>query len=417
MSTPVFVVIIATLELSDVPDICSDKTGTLTQGKMIARCAWIPGAGTLSVHDTTNPFDPTSGYTQSDTECSIDDVEISSKDCLATFFRAIALCNNSSVYDSGEKDSVKTIPTQESKRNWIGIGEPTEIALQVLAMRHHSGKASILAKGRWNLVAEFGFDSAVKRMTVLYKNGAEDMVEAFTKGATEAIAPLLNVTDTERKAILSRAEAMAAEGLRVLCIARRNFERDNPVEWSARDKAERNLDFLGLVGLYDPPRLETAGSVKACQRAGIVVHMLTGDHVRTATAIACEVGIIPADASEEKISKTVMQAEHFDKLTDVEVDGLPTLPLVIARCSPATKVRMVDALHRRGGFCVMTGDGVNDSPSLKRADVGIAMGLNGSDVAKAAADMILTDDNFASIVKAVEEGRRLFDNIQKVRWY
>jgi Na+-exporting ATPase len=140
--------------------------------------------------------------------------------------------------------------------------------------------------------------------------------------------------------------------------------------------------------------------------------MLTGDHIRTATAIASEVGILDP-VMNAKSSQLVMAAKDFDRLSNDDVDAIEQLPLVIARCSPTTKVRMVEAMHRRGAFCVMTGDGVNDSPALKRADVGIAMGKNGSDVAKEAADMVLTDDNFASIVKAVEEGRRLFDNIQK----
>ena len=144
--------------------------------------------------------------------------------------------------------------------------------------------------------------------------------------------------------------------------------------------------------------------------------MLTGDHPETARAIALDVGILPArmDLLRQDIAKgLVMTAGEFDSLSDEEVDGLPELPLVVARCAPSTKVRMIEALHRRGKFVAMTGDGVNDSPSLKRADVGIAMGLGGSDVAKSAADIVLSDDNFASILNAVEEGRRIFDNVQK----
>ena len=182
-----------------------------------------------------------------------------------------------------------------------------------------------------------------------------------------------------------------------------------------RTIAEKGLIPLGLAGLYDPPRLETSGAVQKCKIAGISVHMLTGDHIKTATAIAHEVGIIGSDLTAAEAVNATMPASAFDALSDAEIDALDRLPLVLARCSPSTKVRMVEAMHRRGAYCVMTGDGVNDSPALKKADVGIAMGLNGSDVAKEAADMVLTDDNFASIVTAVEEGRRLFDNIQKVR--
>jgi Na+-exporting ATPase len=143
---------------------------------------------------------------------------------------------------------------------------------------------------------------------------------------------------------------------------------------------------------------------------------LTGDHPGTARAIAAEVGILPPkmyELGKQVIDAMVMTASHFDKLSDHEIDGLPALPLVIARCAPHTKVRMIDALHRRKAFVAMTGDGVNDSPSLKRADVGIAMGQSGSDVAKDASDIVLTDDNFASILNAIEEGRRMFDNIKK----
>jgi potassium/sodium efflux P-type ATPase len=155
-----------------------------------------------------------------------------------------------------------------------------------------------------------------------------------------------------------------------------------------------------------------------CQKAGISVHMLTGDHPETARAIAAEVAIIPSPERMRMVRRDiadtmVMAAHDFDHLSDADLDAMPELPLVVARCSPTTKVRMIEALHRRGRYVAMTGDGVNDSPSLKHADVGIAMGLNGSDVAKESSDIILTDDNFASILNAIEEGRRIFDNIQK----
>jgi potassium/sodium efflux P-type ATPase len=186
-----------------------------------------------------------------------------------------------------------------------------------------------------------------------------------------------------------------------------------------RSIIETDMTLLGLFGIYDPPRVETAGAVKSCHRAGITVHMVTGDHPQTAEAIAKEVGILPrnleVDYSAASSNILVMTASQFDQLTDEQIDALPYLPLVIARCAPQTKVRMVDALHRRGLFVAMTGDGVNDSPALKRSDVGIGMGLNGSDVAKSASEIVLTDDNFASILNAIEEGRRMFDNIKKVK--
>lgn len=383
-----------------VTNICSDKTGTLTQGKMIARSAWIPGAGTLAVHQTTDPYDPTSGLTQLDQIDCNSSYPIEQSPALHTFLSALALCNLSVVHhDNGM---------------WTALGEPTEIALHVLAMRFDFGKNQVIERRKIELNTEYPFDSAIKKMSVVYRNSAEKRNEIYTKGAPESIIPSLSISEGEAQIIRETADRMAGEGLRVLCIAYKMAPIDQEDQVSLRSAAESSLQFGGLVGLYDPPRVETAAAVRKCQMAGITVHMLTGDHIKTATAIASEVGILDRVTAMTKQGKLVMAADEFDKLTDDEIDSIENLPLVIARCSPATKVRMVEAMHRRQAFCVMTGDGVNDSPALKRADVGIAMGKNGSDVAKEAADMVLTDDNFSSIVKAVEEGRRLFDNIQKV---
>jgi Na+-exporting ATPase len=386
-----------------VTNICSDKTGTLTQGKMIARSAWIPSAGTLSVSHTTDPFDPTSGLVQIDQIDWSSNKSIEDSPALHTFLRAISLCNLSSIHHENEV--------------WSAVGEPTEIALHVLALRFDFGKSSVMRQRQLQLHTEYPFDSAIKKMTVVYNNIQNETKECYTKGAPETIIPDLNINETERQTIRETADRMAGEGLRVLCIAHKTTPASDESQVSPRSSAESRLKFGGLVGLYDPPRIETAAAVRRCQMAGITVHMLTGDHIKTATAIASEVGILDRVAAIVKSSHLVMAADEFDKLTDEEIDAIEELPLVIARCSPATKVRMVDAMHRRQAFCVMTGDGVNDSPALKRADVGIAMGKNGSDVAKEAADMVLTDDNFSSIVKAVEEGRRLFDNIQKVIYF
>jgi magnesium-transporting ATPase (P-type) len=233
----------------------------------------------------------------------------------------------------------------------------------------------------------------------------------YAKGASEAIIPILDLSEKEEAALIPIIEGLASEGLRVLCIASKRIAPENERNLLDRRFMESNLKLQGLVGLYDPPRVETFDAVMKCNDAGIAVHMLTGDHLNTATAIAQKVGILKSD---QQTAHSVMRAQDFDRLSDAEIDTMSSLPVVLARCSPTTKVRMVDALRRRKAFCVMTGDGVNDAPALKRAHVGIAMGINGTDVAKDAADMLLTDDNFASIVKAVEEGRRLFDNIQKV---
>ncbi|KAL4778485.1 hypothetical protein BJX76DRAFT_362687 [Aspergillus varians] len=391
-----------------VTNICSDKTGTLTQGKMVARTAWIPDTGTLTVHDTTNPFDPTSGLIRLDGKDSDPkDVQDSASNI---FLTALSLCNLSIVHNNAQFSD--NVPTQRAEGEWTAVGEPTEIALRVFSMRFGHNKPDIVRDRDLHLHTEYPFDSSVKRMTVVYANHQTRLNEVYSKGAPEALITSLDISDQEKEIIQETAETMAAEGLRVLCIAYKSSPINDESQVSPRSKAESNLRFGGLVGLYDPPRLETAAAVRKCQMAGITVHMLTGDHIRTATAIASEVGILDAIV-DAKSSRLVMAAKEFDRLSDADIDSIEQLPLVIARCSPATKVRMVEAMHRRGAFCVMTGDGVNDSPALKHADVGIAMGKNGSDVAKEAADMVLTDDNFASIVKAVEEGRRLFDNIQK----
>ncbi|EEQ91163.1 potassium/sodium efflux P-type ATPase, fungal-type [Blastomyces dermatitidis ER-3] len=395
-----------------VTNICSDKTGTLTQGRMIARKAWVPDAGTLTVHDTTNPFDPRSGFVQMD-GTNIDTDHVGSNSNFSTFLKAIALCNLSSVYNSNDKASIDNQSVTDAGDNWTAVGEPTEIALHVLALRFNSGKLALLQGQQRKQLAEFPFDSAIKRMTVVYQDSKCKFAEAFAKGAAESMLPLLRASDEKKAEIRYTVDSMAGEGLRVLCVAHKIIPETEFGQLSLRQSTEQDLEFIGLVGLYDPPRVETPGAVRKCHMAGITVHMLTGDHIKTATAIAYEVGILGNIIPSAQASTVVMGAEQFDKLSDEEIDAIEALPLVIARCSPTTKVRMVEAMHRRHAFCVMTGDGVNDSPALKHADVGIAMGKNGSDVAKEAADMVLTDDDFASVVKAVEEGRRLFDNIQK----
>jgi len=406
---------LAALEaVGGVTNICSDKTGTLTQGKMVAKRVWLVGGTEVSIQDTTHPFDPTSGNVRVGDEVYTPKSPTAEKNSarLNDFLETVALCNNSTV--------------TKVDASYTAIGEPTEIALQVLAMRFGMGKHELMQSGGHQLLAEFPFDSSCKRMTVVCADGTG--AHAYTKGALEAMLPLMDVSDEQKATIVAKAESLAAEGLRVLCIARKPVDPSGFTPESSttdmekvakadenseqRSAVEKDLMFLGLAGLYDPPRLESAEAVKRCQEAGITVHMLTGDHVKTATAIAYEIGILNRNNPEN--GNDIMVASTFDSLSDAQIDEMEHLPVVLARCSPTTKVRVVEAMHRRKAFCVMTGDGVNDSPALKKSDVGIAMGLNGSDVAKEAADMVLTDDNFASIVTAIEEGRRLFDNIQKV---
>lgn len=331
--------------------------------------------------------------------------------------------------------NLATVTRNEETQEWSARGDPTEIAIQVFSSRFDYGRRKFTSGDApsWTQISEYPFDSDVKRMTVIFRNYSGDLENgyaewAFMKGAVEKVLEACTTVqlandiiplDSEmQQRVLRNMEALASQGLRVLALAQRPWKiKSDDMGQLPRQDVEREMSLLGLIGLYDPPRVETAGAVKQCHRAGINVHMVTGDHPQTARAIAMQVGIIPANVNllaPDVISAMVMTASHFDRLSDAEIDRLPVLPLVIARCAPQTKVRMVDALHRRNKFVAMTGDGVNDSPALKRADVGIGMGMAGSDVAKDASDIVLTDDNFASILNSIEEGRRMFDNIKKV---
>jgi Na+-exporting ATPase len=418
--------------LGAVTNICSDKTGTLTQGRMVAKRAWIPSVGTYSVGSSNDPLNPTEGDLSLTPERPVNlgseskqpdpalPDDLLNNDLLKSFLNVAAMANLAHVHQSANAE-------------WQARGEPTDIAIQVFASRFNWG-LDRWTKGDnpiWQQKAEYPFDSSVKKMSVVFakSDGDSESQMIFSKGAVERVLEACTtitwqegsdpvpLDDDIREEILQNMEALAKEGLRVLALAGRehfsNKESDEPLP---REEIEKDLVFFGLIGLYDPPRPETAGAIAQCYKAGISVHMVTGDHPGTARAIAAQVGIIPDNMdtlAKEVADAMVMTASEFDKLSEDEIDDLPTLPLVIARCAPNTKVRMIDALHRRGRYVAMTGDGVNDSPSLKRADVGIAMGQNGSDVAKDASELVLTDDNFASIINGIEEGRRIFDNIQK----
>lgn len=420
--------------LGAVTDICSDKTGTLTQGKMVAKKAWIPAKGTYSVGTTDEPFNPTKGEMSftSKQPSEVNEKSIYSKE--KTSHYADLLNDNQHLEEFLQVASLANLATvHQTGDEWHARGDPTEIAIQVLASRFDWNRTRLMEGERptWKQLAEFPFDSDVKKMSVIFLRNETSTKRVFTKGAVERVIGSCtsifwedsekptDMTDEHRQQILENMEALTKLGLRVLALASRAYAEEVKPGTEGeldRNSIENGLTFRGLVGLYDPPRPESAPSVRHCQAAGIQVHMLTGDHPGTARAIAADVGILPSRMdrlAKDVADAMVMTASGFDKLSDDEIDKLPVLPLVIARCAPNTKVRMIEALHRRKKFCAMTGDGVNDSPSLKRADVGIAMGQAGSDVAKDASDIVLTDDNFASIINAIEEGRRMFDNIQK----
>lgn len=413
--------------LGGIDDICSDKTGTLTMGKMIARKLWVSSVGTFTVSNSTEVYNPTVGEVgfskASPKEIDETDEEplFSSRlpdplpEAFASWIHTATLANVSTV----------ALVETEGVAAWKAQGDATEIAINVFNTRLGYDRTNVIEGEKLQHFTEYPFDSSVKRMSSIYgvdeknavihsKGAVERLLEICTNwyGPDNTLCPL---TQRDKDEIEHNMNLLSSEGLRVLAFGQRGVNCTKE-DLEAREEVENNLTFLGLIGIYDPPRPETRGSVKLCHKAGINVHMLTGDMLGTARAIAQEVGILPHNLyhyAPEVIQAMCMAASDFDALSNDEVDALPVLPLVIARCAPQTKVKMIEALHRRGKFCAMTGDGVNDSPSLKIADVGIAMGLNGSDVAKDASDIVLTDDNFASILHAIEEGRRMSSNIQK----
>ncbi|KAI8374761.1 uncharacterized protein BYT42DRAFT_640249 [Radiomyces spectabilis] len=427
--------------LGSVTNIFSDKTGTLTMAKMAVVRFWTPKEGHFDVesHGIYPKGNIYYAAEEEDSTTKVDDKKVLlDKTQLAPDMNHLvlcaALCNMSSIYCRKDDDSAtsfdmkpnedqdeKTDEANDEKfKEYISSGAPTEVALQVFAHKFNMGKPHLLHQG-WQLVYEFPFDSTIKRMSTLVKHETSGLQYLFAKGAAERILELCTNIESEgeRSTIFTAVNQLASKGLRVMAMAYRitNIPTDN-IQHIPRDNIERELSFVGLTGIYDPPRPESKQAVQEAHEAGISVHMLTGDHEETATAIARELHIIEMDTSTSKpLKNQVMTGAQFDAMSEEEIDKLEMLPLVVARCSPETKVKMIQASERRRNISAMTGDGVNDSPSLRIADVGIAMGKNGSDVAKQASDIILTDDNFATIIRAIAEGRRLYQNMQRFLLY
>lgn len=334
--------------------ICSDKTGTLTQNKMTVVDAY-----------TADP---------------------------ALLAKAVSLCSDAEM-------------EQEQ-----AIGEPTECALVEYAFRQGFNKSDL--KQVLPRIGEAPFDSQRKMMSTVHQ--AANQFVQFTKGAPDEIlkrcTSILDagtvrvITDADRERILQENKAFADKALRVLAAGYRSYS-EKPGDFSPQ-ALEQNLIFVGLVGMIDPVRPEVCAAVQKCKQAGIEVVMITGDHIDTAVAIAKELGIV-TDASQ-----AIMGAE-LDKMSDAQLEQNITRYHVYARVQPEHKVRIVQAWKKLGKVTAMTGDGVNDAPSIKSADIGIGMGITGTDVTKNVADMILADDNFATIVTAVEEGRRIYANVRK----
>ena len=339
--------------------ICSDKTGTLTQNRMTLQKAYLDGAAEI----------------------------IDSGDAAArTLVRTAALCCDGAV-------------TFEADGTVTHIGDPTETAIVFAA--HQFGDTKETLGAAFPRLAELSFDSDRKRMSVVVEHDGRKL--AIVKGAFDGIAPLCTAGDTERARQVN--DEMSRKALRVLAVAVR--EIDALPEVLAPETLEQDLTFLGLVGMIDPPREEARDAVAVCREAGIRPVMITGDHVVTASAIAKNLGIL------QDGDRAITGAE-LDAMSETELDAAVEQISVYARVSPENKIRIVKAWQKKNKVVAMTGDGVNDAPALKAADIGCAMGITGTDVAKGAADMTLTDDNFATIVDAVREGRGIYANIRKV---
>ena len=353
--------------LGSVTYICSDKTGTLTMNRMQVEETYLDGRR-LKRGDG---FDGES-------------------ETARLLWRAITLNNDAAVPENGKE-----------------IGDPTEIALLLAARQVHLEKPALEAQSP--RIAELPFDSERKLMTTVHRDAAG--IIAYTKGAPEKIVERCVAWQRggerlalPREEILTAAEDMAAGGLRVIAVAYRHW--DLSPEPLTSDEVEANLVFIGLVGMIDPPRPEALDAVSLCKTAGITPVMVTGDHPATARAIAARLGIL-ADGAR------VMTGAEMTRLAPAALESQVKDIRVYARVDPAQKIMIVAALQARGEVVAMTGDGVNDAPAIKRAEIGIAMGRIGTDVAREASDMVLLDDNFATIVVAVREGRRIYDNIRK----
>ncbi|QCC38802.1 ATPase [Bacillus sp. DU-106] len=352
--------------LGSVTIICSDKTGTLTQNKM-----------TVTHFYSDNTYD------------RLESLNVNN-DAQRLLLENMVLCNDASYNNESQ------------------TGDPTEIALLVAGTTFNMQKDHL--EKIHERVNELPFDSDRKMMSTVHTY--DESYYSMTKGAIDKLLPRCThifkngkievLTDADKDQILEAAGSMSQEALRVLSFAFKQYD-SNDVDINY---LEKNLIFIGLVGMIDPPRTEVKDSIKECKKAGIRTVMITGDHKDTAFAIAKELGIA------EEISE-IMIGTELDNISDTELASKINHLNVFARVSPEHKVKIVKALRAKGNIVSMTGDGVNDAPSLKQADVGVAMGITGTDVAKGAADVVLTDDNFSSIVKAVEEGRNIYRNIKK----
>ncbi|MBN2764009.1 MAG: calcium-transporting P-type ATPase, PMR1-type [Bacteroidales bacterium] len=372
--------------------ICSDKTGTLTRNEMTARAVY---AGENLYNISGIGYDPKGEFTH--TERKINPLESNS---IAKALDVAVLCNGAKLIN---EDGIYRI-----------LGDPTEAALLTMAAK--AGINIEEKEQQYPFVAEIPFDSDRKQMTIIRRKGQN--FTAFVKGAPDVLLSncthiendgrLQEISRDDRNRILAVNNNMADQAMRVLGMAYRKLE--NLPETVDAETIEQDLVFAGLVAMIDPPREEVKQAIENCQTAGIQSVMITGDHKNTAVAIARELGFFKSES-------VAMTGSELDSLSQEEFETVVDKTAVYARVSPEHKLRIVKAWRKKGQVVAMTGDGVNDAPAIKEADIGVAMGITGTDVTKEISDMVITDDNFASIVAAVEEGRGIYDNIKKFIHY
>ncbi len=387
--------------------ICSDKTGTLTQNEMTVNHVWLPHEE-LTV--TGLGYAPTGDILAGSTK-----VSAKTDTNLQLILTAAALCSNARV-----------LPPDEEHPRYTVLGDPTEACLGVVAEK--AGLTLADLERDLPRLRELPFDSSRKRMTTIHQLKeplAGSKRVAFTKGAPKETSELCQtiavngelrpMTADDRKKIMAANDQYARNGLRVLAVTYRPLDNasDLPKAMSAYtpENIEQDLTFVGLVVMADPPRVEVAAAVEKCRQAAIRIIMITGDYGLTAESIAKRIGIVQGEHPR------VVTGQELAKMSDEELKTALADEIIFARVAPEQKYRVVTNLQAMGKVVAVTGDGVNDAPALKKADIGVAMGITGTDVAKESADMILTDDNFASIVRAVEEGRAVYNNIQKFLLY
>ncbi|MFP4661840.1 MAG: cation-translocating P-type ATPase [Halanaerobiales bacterium] len=381
--------------------ICSDKTGTLTQNEMTVVRVYTGGK---DIKVTGSGYEPDGSFKIEGNTLEEDD--LTSNKELDLLLKIGGLCNDS-----------KLVENDEVTGDWDIIGDPTEGALVVAASK--AGYTGKKLEEEHKRLAELPFDSERKRMTTIhdYKNGKTNYT-AFVKGAPDIILGLSTkilengeikpLTKEKKEKILEVNSGLAGDALRVLAGAYRPI--DEIPEEPDSEGVERDLVFVGLYGMIDPPRMEVQEAVQLCHKAGIKTKLITGDYADTALAIAKQLEVTGPEG-------TALTGAELEKMSDEELADKVEEVDVYARVSPEHKVRIVEALKSKGHVAAMTGDGVNDVLALKRADIGVAMGITGTDVAKETAEMVLTDDNFASIVSAVEEGRIIYSNIRKFVYF